>query len=124
MSAEFGRFSRGRGGTEPLEESECGELPLEGLAAAVFSFACCVCHAAASLLCMVEASPSCARGAPHLPQNCSTASNLPPHFQHDEVTAEAAPRVVLVPATDRSSDKTATFGRSFSPATSIADRSP
>src|ERR1700732_2479988 len=84
-----------------------------------------MCHSDAVLLCILVDSSAPARGAPHLPQNCSSTNKLLPHFQHGNSRAEPALALTLVPDAlgERPSVTVARFGWSLSMAASIVDRS-
>src|SRR5271155_4005775 len=76
----------------------CGGDTPPGSAAVKGSWpVCCICHADASLLCMLEGPPSLARGAPQFPQNCSSANSLFPHFQQGDFAAVAGLVPILAP---------------------------
>src|SRR3984885_1683449 len=89
-----------------------------------------MCKADASLLWMLAVSTSPMRGAPHLPQNCSSSMSGPPHFQQAQGSATfrvgAAtflPDFIGGEASARGPAKAARLGLIFSIAANIEDRS-
>src|SRR5258708_34326576 len=90
-----------------------------------FWLACCMCHSDATLLCRLGRISPPARGVPRLPQNCSSASKLFPHFQHGNslLAADSGANFAGEAAAGFSFTRAARFGFSFSMAASIVDRS-
>src|SRR5579863_4965465 len=85
-----------------------GTVPLGGAPATAPRVFCRICPADATLLCMLRILKSESRAAPHLPQNCSSAIDWVPHFQHGDFTAVASPAKVSVLSAE--ADRSSTEG--------------